>query len=197
MAYQYPLELTFKLWSLTPQFSLTDQQGNSLFYVRQQMFRLKEVINIFTDDRRTQELYTIRADRVIDFSAQYHFDNASGQTIGAVKRKGMKSIWKAHYEVYDAHNQLSFHVQEQNPWVKVMDALFSEIPVVGMFTGLVFNPVYEVTRADGTLVMRLEKIPTFLSRKFTIKQLNQMTGQEEAQALLSLLMLLLLERNRG
>jgi uncharacterized protein YxjI len=198
MAYQYPLQLTFKLWALAPQINLTDQQGNSLFYVRQQLFRLKEVINIFTNEQRTQELYTIRADRVIDFSARYNFADANGQALGSVKRRGMRSLWKAHYEVYPAQgDQLIFNIQEQNPWVKVMDALFAEIPIVGMFTGLVFNPIYEVTRPDGTLVMRLEKIPTFFSRQFTIKQLNQLQGQEEAQVLMSLLMLLLLERSRG
>jgi uncharacterized protein YxjI len=198
MAYQYPLELTFKLFSLTPQISLVDQQGNSLFYVRQQLFRLKEVINIFADSQRTQELFTIRADRVIDFSARYNFTDRDGQPLGSVKRKGMKSLWKAHYDVFDTQgDQVIFTIEEENPWVKVMDALFAEIPVVGMFTGYLFNPAYHVNRPDGTLVMRLEKLPAFFSRIFTIKQMNMLNGQEESQVLLSLLMLLLLERNRG
>jgi hypothetical protein len=54
-----------------------------------------------------------------------------------------------------------------------------------------------VTRADGSLVMRLEKIPSFWSRTYSIKQLNTLTSKEETVILLSQLMMILLERNRG
>jgi hypothetical protein len=30
-------------------------------------------------------------------------------------------------------------VQEENGWIKVLDALMGEVPVVGMFTGYLFN----------------------------------------------------------
>jgi hypothetical protein len=78
-----------------------------------------------------------------------------------------------------------------------MDALFAEIPVVGIFSGYVLNPVYLVSRTDGAVVMRLEKIPSFLSRKFTIKAVDQLSDREEKQVLLSLIMMLLLEKTRG
>jgi hypothetical protein len=61
----------------------------------------------------------------------------------------------------------------------------------------VFNPVYLVSDTSGRVVMRLEKTPSFLSRIFTIKQMDQLDEQEQGQILLSLMMLLLLERNRG
>jgi hypothetical protein len=78
-----------------------------------------------------------------------------------------------------------------------MDRLFSEIPIIGLFSGYVFNPAFVVMRSDSTILMSLEKPPSFFSRKFTIKQLNQLSEQEEMQALLSLLMMILLERSRG
>ncbi|HEY9807333.1 MAG TPA: hypothetical protein V6D04_12240, partial [Candidatus Obscuribacterales bacterium] len=90
-----------------------------------------------------------------------------------------------------------FTISEQNPWIKVMDALFAEIPVVGLFTGYVFNPSYVVKRASGNPVMYLEKQPAFLSRIFTIKQVDQLSDSEESQVLLSLVMMILLERSRG
>jgi uncharacterized protein YxjI len=193
---QYPLELTFKFWSLTPSISILDAQGSFQLYVRQKLFRLREVINVFADERQQQQIYTIRADRIIDFSARYNFSDASGMAIGAVKRRGLRSLWQARYDIFDG-DTIVMTIQEENPWVKVCDALFAEIPIVGLFTGYVFNPVYRVARPDGNVVMRLEKIPTFFSRKFLIKQVDRLSAREEEQSLLSLLMLLLLERNRG
>ncbi|MBD2494478.1 hypothetical protein [Nostoc sp. FACHB-280] len=193
---QYPLELTFKFWALAPQISIVNAQGNLVFYVKQKLFKLKEAITVFADAEQTNPLYYIKADRIIDFSARYEFSDTNGTTIGAVKRRGLKSIWRARYDIFDGENTY-LTIQEKNPWVKVADALFAEIPVLGMFTGFVFNPVYLVSRADGTVVMRLEKIPTFLSRKFMIKAVDQVSDREEQQILLSLIMMLLLEKNRG
>jgi uncharacterized protein YxjI len=193
---QYPLELTFKFWALAPQISIVDGQGNLVFYVKQKLFKFKEAITIFADVERTRPLYYIKADRIIDFSARYNFTDSNGKDIGAVKRRGLRSLWRARYDIFDGDSS-NLNIQEKNPWVKVADALFAEIPVLGMFTGYVFNPVYLVSRSDGTVVMRLEKIPAFLSRRFTIKAVDQLSDREEEQILLSLMMMLLLERNRG
>jgi hypothetical protein len=193
---QYPLQLTFKFFALAPQFAITDASGKSVMYVRQKLFKLKEVINVFADPERTQPLYDIKADRILDFSAKYNFSDPNGQSVGAVKRKGMKSFWKAHYDVMQGE-QIVFTIQEENPWIKILDSLFSEVPILGMFTGYVFNPVYLVNDPSGRTVMRLEKVPSFLSRIFTIKQMDKLEEAEQNQILLSLLMLLLLERNRG
>lgn len=193
---QYPLEITFKLWAFAPQMSVVDASGNTLFYIRQKLFKLREAIGVFADQQRTQLQYEIKADRIIDFSARYNFLDASGKPFGAVKRHGMKSIWRARYDIYSG-DSVVFTIREQNPWVKVMDSLCAEIPVVGLFTGFFFNPVYWVSRPDESMVMRLEKKPSFLSRIFLIKQVDALNETEESQILLSLMMMLLLERNRG
>lgn len=193
---QYPLKLTFKFWALSPQISVVDAQGQLSFYIRQKLFKLKEVINVFADENRSQQLYTIKADRIIDFSARYNFADANGSYVGSVKRRGLRSIWRTYYEIFDGE-QVVMLIQEENPWVKVLDAFFCEIPIIGMFSGYVFNPVFLVKRTDGTIVMRLEKTPSFLSRIFTVKQADRLNSREETQALLSLMMMLLLERARG
>ncbi|PAX53060.1 hypothetical protein [Brunnivagina elsteri] len=193
---QYPLQLTFKFWAFSPQISIADAQGNLLFYVKQKLFKLKEAITVFADAERTRPLYYIKADRIIDFSARYDFTNENGIPIGAVKRQGLKSLWRARYDVFDGES-VNFTIQEKNPWVKIADALFQEIPGIGMLSGFVFNPAYLVLRADSSVVMRLEKIPSFFSRQFTIKALDTLNPKEEEQVLLSLMMMLLLEKNRG
>ncbi|MGR3276677.1 hypothetical protein ACSYAD_16360 [Acaryochloris marina NIES-2412] len=195
---QYPLTLKFKLWAFAPQIFVTDNTGSLVLYVKQKLFKLKEQITVCADEAQTQQLYSIGADRIIDFSARYHFRDRAGQELGSVKRKGMKSIWKAHYDIAAGQSEVpALSIHEENPWVKIMDALFAEIPIIGMFTGYLFNPTYLVTRPDGTVVMRFSKVPAFLSRIFTIKQVDQMTEDEQQMAVLSLLMMILLERHRG
>jgi hypothetical protein len=54
-----------------------------------------------------------------------------------------------------------------------------------------------VKRSNGAVIMRMEKRPSFFSHKFTLKPVDQLSSREETQALLSLLMMILLERSRG
>lgn len=194
---QYPLEVTLKIWTLAPKIAVTDAEGNLVFFVKQKLFKLREAIGVFADEAQTQKLYDLKADRIIDFSARYNFIDSNGISLGAVKQKGLRSLWRAHYDIFDNETSSTLHIQEENPWVKVIDSLFAEIPILGTLSGYVFNPKYLVKRNDGTVVMRLEKRPSWLSRKFTIKPVDQLSSREETQALLSLLMMVLLERSRG
>ena len=162
----YPLELSFKLLAIASQIYIRDANGQLLGYVKQKLFKLKEDINIFADESQTQHLYNIKADRVLDFSAKYNFTDAAGNNLGSIKRQGMRSIWRANYDIFDAASNQVMKINEENGWVKVIDSLVGELPLVGMFTGYFFNPAYLVSRIDGTPVARLQKQPAFFEGKF-------------------------------
>ena len=198
----YPLKMSFKILAVAPQIFVRDAHGQELMYVKQKLFKLKEAINIFSDQSQTNQLYTIKADRVIDFSARYSFTDSQSMSLGAVKRRGMRSIWKASYDVMEG-DSINFHVQEENAFVKLMDGCFGEIPVLGIFSGYVFNPAYLVTRPGtsgelGPTVMRLVKEPAFLESSFSIDKTDPTLSQrDEERILLSLMMITLLERRKG
>ena len=202
--YVYPLNLRFKLVSFTPQIYITDAQGNDIVYVRQKLLKLKEDVRIYRDDSKTDEVFRIGADRIIDFSARYHFyESATDTLIGSVKRKGMRSLWKSTYFIDSPNDITTHHIKEDSAWTKVGDALLSEIPIVGMFTGYFLNPSYTVYKGDNREderfpVMRLVKQAAFWEGRFEIEQLDEsMSPQEEQSILLSLMMLVQLERRRG
>jgi uncharacterized protein YxjI len=193
----YPLDLSFKLMALANQISVTDAQNDLIFYVRQKMFKLKEAVTVFADREQLRPLYKINADRVIDFSARYHITDVNGTTLGSVRRQGMKSLWKARYDIFDGADTATLTISEEKPWVKVVDALVGEVPVLGMFTGFMFNPSYVLKRADETIVMRFKKQPSMFESKFRLESLIPLSPDEEQRAVLSVLMMVLLERRRG
>lgn len=195
---QFPLTLKFKIIAVAPQIFITDANGNNVCYVKQKLFKLKEKIEVFSDKTKSNLVATISADRIIDWSAKYTFTGSQGDEIGSVGRRGAKSIWKAHYDVFNpGDNTTDFNIQEENPWSKVGDAIFGEIPLIGALSGYLFNPKYIATRTDGTPVMRLTKQRAFLEAKFTIDQLADLTEKEQLDLVLSFIMLNLLERRRG
>lgn len=193
----YPIELTFKLLALASQIRITDANGQMLGYVKQKMFKLKEDIRVFADEGQTNQLFAIQANKILDFSAKYNFTDRNGTVIGSIRRKGMRSIWKAHYEIYDAGENLIMEIHEESAWVKVFDSLIGEIPIVGAFTGYLFHPAYLISKTGGAVVARLQKQPAFFEGKFQLTQQGQMNETEETQVLLSVLTMTLLERARG
>ncbi len=192
----FPLQLRFKTFAIAPQISVRDASGALVLYVRQKAFKLKEVVSVIADEARMRPLYTIAADQVLDFSAQYHFTNTEGIRLGAIRRLGMRSLWRAHYEIV-RENDVVLRIHEENPWMKVLDGIFGGIPVLEFFSGYLFHPAYLVTRADGAAVLRIKKQPAFLEGKYEICALATLPEAETELALLGVLMMILLERSRG
>jgi hypothetical protein len=192
---EYPLTLSFKVLTLASQFSVTDARGQLVYYVRQKLLKLKEEVTVFADTDQQQPLYQINADRVLDISARYHFSDPQGIRLGSVKREGLRSLWRAHYNIEGGPGPLT--IREENPWLKVLDTLFGSIPILGMFSGYVFHPAFLVSRSDGAVVMRLQKQPAFFESKFTLEKRDELDQDEETRILLSLIMMILLERARG
>jgi len=193
----YPLQLSFKLLALASQIYIRDANGQLIGYVKQKLLKLKEDINVFADEQQTQHLFNIKADRIIDFSARYNFTAASGQPVGSIKRKGMRSIFKANYEIFDAGGSQTLQIHEENAWIKVIDSLIGELPLIGMFSGYFFNPAYIVSRMDNSPVARLQKQPAFFEGVFKLEPLSTISSDEETLVLLSVLTMTLLERSRG
>ena len=193
----YPLDFKFKLSTLASDFNITDKNGNYVAYVRQKMLRLLEEVQVFNNESRSELNYTIRANRWLDFNSTYTFTNRTGYEVGRIVRKGWASLWKAHYEIFDEKQQSDLIIREENPWAKIFDSMLGEIPLLGILSGYLFHPTYIVTRPNGTEVVRLTKQPSFWGRKFTVDKLSNFESGEEERIVLGLMMMILLERQRG
>jgi hypothetical protein len=81
----------FKLFGAA--FHIYDPSGKVAFYSKQKAFKLKEDIRVYTGEDMRTEVLTILARQILDFSAAYDvFDPATNRKVGALKRKGIKSI---------------------------------------------------------------------------------------------------------
>ena len=193
----YPLSMSFKVVTFVPQFTIHDANGGLIAYVRQKLFKLKEAVTVFADEAQAQPLYTLKADRILDWSARYDIANAqTGRPLGAVKREGMKSLWKAHYNVLNGDRPV-YAIRGESVWVNVLDGIFGEIPIIGMFSGYLFHPAYLISRPEGATVMRLVKQPAFFEGRFRLDRIEHVAPEDEERILLSLVMMVLLERGRG
>ncbi len=193
----YPVNFQFNITTFSNDFVAKDANGNTIAYVKQKMFKLKEDINIYNDETKSKVNYKIKADRWLDFSAAYTFFDENGIEFGKIARKGWRSIWKATYEIIDKNQKKQYTINEENAWTKVFDSLLGEVPVLGLFTGYLFNPSYIVANMENLPIVRIKKMPSFFGRQFEITKLGEIGEGSNERIMLGLMMMILLERRRG
>ena len=93
--------------ALTGKFRFYDPMGTQVMFSEQKMFRLREDIRVYSDESKTQEVLSIKARQIIDFSAAYDVvDTAMNQKVGALRRKGLRSLLRDEWEVLDANDRV-------------------------------------------------------------------------------------------
>jgi hypothetical protein len=195
--FKFPLDFTFNIGSFSNDFTAVDAREKTVAYVKQKLFKFKEDVSVFENESKSKVLYKIKADRWIDFSACYSFSDPEGKELGKIGRKGWVSLWKAHYEIFDKNKQLKFTIREENAWVKVLDGLVGQIPILNLFTGLFLNPAYIVINNRNETVVRLSKEKSLVGRRFKVSEIKKLDELDDDIIILGLMMMVLLERRKG
>lgn len=93
--------------ALTGKFRFYDPAGRLVLFSEQKMFRLREDIRVYGDENKTQEVLSIKARQIVDFSAAYDVvDTVMNQKVGALRRRGWSSILRDEWEVLDANDNV-------------------------------------------------------------------------------------------
>ncbi len=96
-------------------FRVFDPQGSLQFFIKQKAFKLKEELNVFADENQTKKRLTIKARSWSDFSAAYDVvDVETGETVGACKREGMKSMFRDSWLVMAAGDEVIGKCEEDS-----------------------------------------------------------------------------------
>jgi hypothetical protein len=91
-----------QVFALAGKFRFFDPGGKLVLFSEQKMFKLREDIRVYSDESKTQEVLMIKARQIMDFSAAYDVvDSATGQKVGALRRKGLASILRDEWEILD------------------------------------------------------------------------------------------------
>ncbi len=83
-------------------FHIFDESGSIVGFSKQKAFKLREDIRVYANESMAEEILTVKARQIIDFSAAYDIvDAREGRKVGAARRKGFASIMRDSWEVLD------------------------------------------------------------------------------------------------
>jgi uncharacterized protein YxjI len=87
-------------------FHIYDPAGELVLFSKMKAFKLKEDIRLYTNEEMTTEVLVIKARRVLDISSEYDIvDATNGESVGVLKRKGLKSMIKDEWVIMNSNDQ--------------------------------------------------------------------------------------------
>lgn len=109
-------------------FQILDDDNSLIGMSKQKAFKLKEDLRLYGDEQLTDEILTISARSVIDFSAAYDVvDAKEGRKVGALRRKGFSSMVRDAWEILDENDEPIAKVQEDAMWKALVRRLLTNL----------------------------------------------------------------------
>ncbi|MFQ5884487.1 MAG: hypothetical protein ACE5IO_05240 [Thermoplasmata archaeon] len=113
--FQNAYRIRKKVLTVWNKYWIEDQRGNMLGFSKQKIFKLKEDIRVYTDEKMKQELFKIKQQQILDIWATFAVvDTKTNTNLGFIKRKALASSFvRDEWEVYNANDQLVGGIHEK------------------------------------------------------------------------------------
>jgi len=136
-------------------FHVFDPNEQVVFYSKLKAFALKEDIRLYTSEDMETELMTIGARQVLDISATYDVrDSTTGEKVGALKREGLKSMFKDEWTVLDVNDTPVGTIKEDSWLVALLTRFLS---------GLI-PQTYNVTMGETLVATMKQNVNPFVTK---------------------------------
>ncbi len=144
-------------------FEVRDPSGQLCMFVQHKLFTFKDEWNIFTDASMRQSLVRVKAREAIAVNLTTDvFDANTGQVVGTVRSKGLKSIVRDTWEVLDPASGavVGELVEDSNGMVRRMLPSFFGMPII---------PGQWHLALHGQPVMQIEETRKFFGKSFSVR----------------------------
>jgi len=116
------------LYRITPLAVGETPAGGPVAFVRQKRMAFREDIRFFADEGETQELFRIKARRVIDIGGRYDVHDAAGQPIGVLEHQFRKSLLRSTWRILSAEDEELAVAQEKNAALAIARRVVDFLP---------------------------------------------------------------------
>jgi uncharacterized protein YxjI len=129
--------------------------GPLLAFAQQKRMAFKEEVTFYTDDTKSQVVFSFKARKKLDLGSGYDVFDASGQSIGWFKKEFGKSLLRSSWQLTGPG--LEADGTERNQTVAIVRRVWQFVPFVGEIPlPFIFHFDFK-DRATGQLVLSVER----------------------------------------
>lgn len=103
--------------------------GQLLAFAQQKRMAFKEQVTFYTDDTKTQPVFSFKARKTIDLGSGYDVFDADGQSIGWFKKEFGKSLLRSSWQL--SAPGVDANGTERNPTIAIVRRVWEFVPFVG------------------------------------------------------------------
>ena len=131
-------------------FHIYDPGDELVLYARMKGLKIREDLRLFTSEAMDEEVLRIQTKSLFDISGTYGiYDPVADQTLGALKRRGLKSFFKDEWLILDAEG-------EEVGVIKEDSAIKAALRRIHEATALLIKQSYHV-EMDGERVAQISR----------------------------------------
>jgi uncharacterized protein YxjI len=129
-------------------------EGRLLAFAQQKRMSFKEHVTFYTDESKSQALFSFKARQGLDVRAEHDVFDSDGNAIGWFKKDFMSSLLRSTWHLrYDGVETVG---QERNPTVAILRRFWEFIPVLGeVWVPFLFH--FDFTDTQGAVVMSSQR----------------------------------------
>lgn len=116
------------LYRVTPLAVGETPAGGPVAFVRQKRMAFREDIRFFADEGEADELFRIKARRVIDVGGRYDVHDAAGRQIGVLEHQFRKSLLRSTWRVLTPADEELALAQERNAALAIARRVVDFVP---------------------------------------------------------------------
>jgi len=148
------------LYQVTPLAAGETPAGSPIAYVRQKRMAIKEDIRFFADEEETEEVFRIKARRMLEIGGNYDVTTPDGQRIGVLQKVFGRSLFRSTWRILDPQENVLATGQERSLFLAIARRLIDYVPYVGGYIPIPYN--FELNDPEGKRIGGMD-------RKFQIR----------------------------
>jgi uncharacterized protein YxjI len=102
--------------------------GGPVAFIRQKRMAFREDIRFFADEGETEEIFRIKARRVIDIGGRYDVHDAAAQPIGVLEHQFRKSLLRSTWRILSPADQELAVAKEKSAFLAVARRVVDFVP---------------------------------------------------------------------
>ncbi len=106
-------------------------KGQLVAFAQQKRLAFKEKVTFYSDESKSQPIFTLRAEKVLDVHGRYIVEDIQGNVIGSFKKEFKKSLVKSTWSILDTYDQPLFTVAENSLALALLRRFAGFLPIIG------------------------------------------------------------------
>ncbi len=102
--------------------------GETVAFARQKRMALKEDLRFFADDLETEELFRLKARRVVEIGGRYDVTQPSGERIGVLEKRFKQSLVRSTWSILDATEDQIAWARERSAAIAIVRRIKDLLP---------------------------------------------------------------------